>query len=98
MPVTGEIQVRAACALNGRIPTPPVPQSVSSDHLQSLLEGIRSTADLPLAFSRTLPAEAYTSPAFYDWEEKHLFRAEWQCVAHTSQIAEVGDFVTIDLL
>jgi hypothetical protein len=72
--------------------------NIADTNLEELLQEIERTADRPLAASQTLPAEAYTSLAFYKWEEAHLFRAEWQCVAHLSQLANVGDFLTLDLL
>jgi hypothetical protein len=43
-------------------------------------------AELPLARASTLPAAAYTSEEFFDWEVAHLLRKGWQCVAHVSQI------------
>ena len=42
--------------------------------------------------ARTLPAQAYTSEEFFEWETTHLLRAGWQCVAHISQIPQPGDF------
>src|SRR4051812_7147362 len=101
MPVIDEPQVRAACDFNARLNVPQsVPANREADEaaLPSLLEELQRTADLPLAQSQTLPAAAYTSEAFYRWEEKQLFRAGWQCVAHVSQIAAIGDFLTLDLL
>jgi phenylpropionate dioxygenase-like ring-hydroxylating dioxygenase large terminal subunit len=101
MPVIDEPQVRAACELNMRLNTPLVrPRSRDADEaaLPQLLRDIEATADLPLSQSRTLPAEAYTSEAFYRWEEEHLLRAEWLCVAHASQLPKTGDFLALDLL
>jgi phenylpropionate dioxygenase-like ring-hydroxylating dioxygenase large terminal subunit len=60
--------------------------------------GIAEAAELPLARARTLPAAAYTSEEFFDWEVAHLLRGGWQCVAHVSQIPEPGDFLNLDLL
>jgi len=101
MPVIDEPQVRAACAFNQRLNVPQiVPRSVEADEaaLPALLAELQSTGDLPLGQSRTLPAACYTSEAYYRWEEEHVFRAEWQCIAHVSQLPKIGDFVTLDLL
>jgi phenylpropionate dioxygenase-like ring-hydroxylating dioxygenase large terminal subunit len=101
MPVIDERQVRAACDFNVRLN---VPRAFAFDGkadeaaLPELLVELQSTADLPLSESRTLPAAAYTSEAFYRWEEKQVFRAEWQCIAHVSQLPAIGDFVSLDLL
>jgi phenylpropionate dioxygenase-like ring-hydroxylating dioxygenase large terminal subunit len=97
MPVIDEPQVRAACDFNRRLNVPQARAGDDSDEA-ALLAELQATADLPLARSRTLPAGAYTSEAFYRWEERNLFRAEWQCIAHVSQLPEAGDFLTLDLL
>src|SRR5688572_8676970 len=101
MPIIDEPQVRAACDLNARlnVQTAIVANGKADEAaLPALLDELQTTADLALSESRTLPAAAYTSEAFYRWEEKHVFRAEWQCVAHISQLPAIGDFLTLDLL
>jgi phenylpropionate dioxygenase-like ring-hydroxylating dioxygenase large terminal subunit len=101
MPVIDEPQVRAATDLNLRRN---VPQIVARDPaaetaaLPGVLAEVQATADHQLAEAVTLPAAAYTSEAFYRWEVDNVLRAEWQCVAHVSQLAEAGDFITLDLL
>lgn len=69
-----------------------------STSLDALLSEIKSTAALPLAQSRTLPAEAYTSEAFLDWEVEHVLGEGWQGLAHISQIPKPGDFINLDVL
>jgi phenylpropionate dioxygenase-like ring-hydroxylating dioxygenase large terminal subunit len=70
---------------------PPLP-------LAEIQRGICAAAELPLARARTLPAAAYTSEEFFDWEVEHLLRGGWQCLAHVSQIPQPGDFLNLDLL
>jgi glycine betaine catabolism A len=41
--------------------------------------------------ARTLPAVAYTSPAVFDWERKHLFEAGWFCLGRTEELRVPGD-------
>lgn len=41
--------------------------------------------------ARTLPAEAYTSQAVFDWETEHLFEGGWVCVGRAPDLAEPGD-------
>ncbi len=69
-----------------------------SSALEEIQRGISAAAELPLNRAVTIPAGAYTSGAFFEWETEHLFRAEWMCVAHISQIPAPGDFLNIDLL
>ncbi len=58
---------------------------------------IQRIAQLPLAQATTLPAQAYTSEAFFDWEVDHVFRNDWLPLAHVSQIPNVGDYLNIDV-
>jgi phenylpropionate dioxygenase-like ring-hydroxylating dioxygenase large terminal subunit len=64
----------------------------------SILAEIQRIAALPLTHATTLPAQAYTSQEFYDWEVEHLFRNDWLPLAHMSQIPQVGDFLNIEIL
>jgi len=66
--------------------------------LPQILQEIQECADQPLAQSTTLPPEAYTSEAFYQWEMEDIFRNEWICLAHISQISSPGDFLNVDFL
>src|SRR5947208_2667582 len=42
----------------------------------------------------TLTAEWYTDPAIYALEQRRIFRASWQYVDMTDEVARPGDFVT----
>lgn len=66
--------------------------------VEEIQRAIEAVADQPLALATTLPAQAYTSEAFFDWEASHLLRQEWHAVAHISQIPQPGDFLNFDLL
>jgi phenylpropionate dioxygenase-like ring-hydroxylating dioxygenase large terminal subunit len=44
-----------------------------------------------LGRSRTLPAEAYTSQAVFDWEVGHLFEDGWVCIGRAEDVGEPGD-------
>jgi phenylpropionate dioxygenase-like ring-hydroxylating dioxygenase large terminal subunit len=73
--------------------TAQIPQS-----LEEIQRGILELAELPLSQATTLPAQAYTSEEFFEWEVQNVLRNEWQCIAHVSQIPEPGDFLNLDLL
>ena len=66
--------------------------------LEEIQREVLEMAELPLSRATTLPAQAYTSEAFFNWEVDHVLRKEWQCIAHLSQIPEPGDFLNLDLL
>lgn len=91
-----------AAPLTGRNGLGAVEESYRGAHdgrpLEEILRDIRETAALPLPRSRTLPREAYTDPAFLDWEVKSVLGAGWLCLAHRSQIPSPGDFINLDVL
>lgn len=100
MPTINEEQVRAGCAANQRANDAqfPVLRKVRrAPALEETLREIQRIAALPLEESTTLPQEAYTSEEFYAWEVGQVFRKEWFCLAHVSQIPKIGDFLNLDL-
>lgn len=40
-----------------------------------------------------LPAECYTSPEFFEFEQKLVFARSWMCVGRVEQIPSVGDYL-----
>lgn len=46
----------------------------------------------PVDEARLLPPVLYTSPEFYEFERRSIFRREWLCVGRADQLAEPGDF------
>lgn len=66
--------------------------------LRSLVSQALETSSGELQDGRTLPPGAYTSQAFFDLEMKWIFRREWLCVGHVSQIPNTGDYFTLELL
>ena len=55
------------------------------------LESLRPVLAPVLNRARTLPAEAYTSQAVFDWESAHLFEQGWICVGRADELANAGD-------
>jgi len=52
--------------------------------------GALERALAPFGQSRTLPAEAYTSPRVFEWERETLFEGSWFCVGRSAELAEPG--------
>lgn len=71
---------------------------MDADEMAALCRAVAEIAAEPLARARTLPAAAYTSPAFYRTEERKLFRAGWLCIAHVSEVPAAGDCLAVDML
>ncbi len=93
-----EDQVRAACKLNAAMASEFPARPSSRLDVEAVLREIRDAAARPLDQALTLPAEAYSSPEMFAWECENVLSAEWQCVAHVSQLPKNGDFITLDLL
>lgn len=47
---------------------------------------------------RGLPAWTYHSPAMLDLERQELFRKHWQLAGHVSNIANQGEYFTVDIV
>jgi choline monooxygenase len=53
--------------------------------------------DPDIANAWTLPSRVYTDPAVLAFEKEKIFSRTWQVVAHSSRLANPGDFLTTDL-
>lgn len=47
--------------------------------------------------ARSMPAEVYTSQAFFDYEKEAIFARNWLCVGRQEQIPNPGDYYTIQI-
>ena len=63
----------------------------------SVFDEFRAHASLPFEQARMLPLEAYASAEVLDAELATVFTVDWQCVARTADLGEVGDYVCADL-
>jgi choline monooxygenase len=52
---------------------------------------------LPVDQAWNLPRWCYVEPAFFDREVERIFRKEWLCVGRVEQIANPGDYMTLDI-
>lgn len=65
--------------------------------LEAIVESVLAGSGRSLATALNLPAAAYTSQAFFDLEVEKIFKQDWLCVGHLSQLPNVGDYYTVDL-
>lgn len=70
----------------------------SSDSLNSLDPTELARVAAPMTSAWTLPPAAYTDPSVWDTEVASIYRRDWICVARSSQIAQPGDYVAVDLV
>lgn len=66
--------------------------------IEEINAAILESAAASLEEAATLPAEAYTSPEYFEYEMDTIFRQEWICLAHVSQIPKPGDYLNLDIL
>ncbi len=59
---------------------------------------ILRSASVSLENASTLPADAYTSKEYFEYEMDTIFKEEWICVAHQSQIPKPGDYISLDVV
>ncbi len=52
---------------------------------------------LPVDLATTLIPDAYTSAEFYELEQQRIFAGSWVGVATTSELAEPGDYVVVEV-
>ncbi len=52
----------------------------------------------PVKDAEILPAEAYVSEEFWEFEKKVIFSREWLCIAHVNEIPNAGDHLPLTVL
>jgi phenylpropionate dioxygenase-like ring-hydroxylating dioxygenase large terminal subunit len=65
--------------------------------LETLVKGTLACAGQTIQKANTLPPATYVSQSFFNLELEKIFRQDWLCVGHLSQVASEGDYFTIDL-
>ena len=66
------------------------------------VEKIRKALDLthstPVEHAQAMPSAYYTSDAFTQLEEEHIFRKEWVCLGRADEVAAPGQYYTTSLV
>ncbi|MEM6350891.1 MAG: aromatic ring-hydroxylating dioxygenase subunit alpha [Cyanobacteria bacterium P01_D01_bin.14] len=77
--------------MNSRIkPKPSSIEAINAAILESAAAGLENAS--------TLPAAAYTSEDYFKYEVETIFKQEWLCLAHVSQVPKPGSYLNIDVL
>ena len=66
--------------------------------VRAVLNGLDQSTRTIAEGGRVLPAEAYRSAAFHEFELDAVWRRSWLCVGRVQQIPEAGDYLAITLL
>ena len=72
-------------------------RSRNDERRDALVRAVMDGANRTVATSQTLPPEVYTSQAFFDLEVEKIFKKDWLCIGHVSQVRNVGDFFSVNL-
>jgi phenylpropionate dioxygenase-like ring-hydroxylating dioxygenase large terminal subunit len=69
----------------------------TTEKVHKIQADILWTTAQPLERAIALPQDAYTSQEFYAWEVDQIFKKQWVCVGHVSQLRQPGDYIRLDL-
>jgi phenylpropionate dioxygenase-like ring-hydroxylating dioxygenase large terminal subunit len=75
-----------------------VTPSVRGPGLADTLAAIAAAGALDLADSTTIPPTAYNSPELFELEKSKLLRAGWIMIGRADQVAEPGNYLSVDVL
>ena len=64
---------------------------------RQLINTLAQSLSTPLEEARGLPPQAYLSEEFYELELEYLFRRDWVCVGREEEVAQTGDYFTMEL-
>ena len=65
--------------------------------MKDAIEELFDNVSKPFEIARAMPPSVYTSEAFLKEELEHIFKKDWYCVGRASALANVGDYVALDL-
>ena len=65
--------------------------------IDTLIRDALAQSSADVEHSWTLPPAAYTAQGFFDLEVERIFKKDWLCVGHVSQVAKVGDYFCLEL-
>ncbi|NMP26508.1 aromatic ring-hydroxylating dioxygenase subunit alpha [Rahnella sp. SAP-1] len=68
------------------------------DEGQAIAESIIAQQSTHAGQATTLPPQAYHSESFFQLEKEKIFRQDWLFIGHISQIPQVGDYFSIDII
>lgn len=52
----------------------------------------------PIKDAEILPAEAYVSEQFWEFEKRAIFAREWLCIGHVNEIPNAGDHLPLTII
>ena len=71
----------------------PAPNAIAADAIRDL----RANVAVPFERAQAMPKSVYTSPAFAEAEQRHIFARDWLCAGRVDALKEPGDYVTMEI-
>ena len=71
----------------------PAPNAIAADAIRDL----RANVAVPFERAQAMPKSVYTSPAFAEAEQRHIFARDWLCAGRVDALKEPGDYLTMEI-
>jgi len=68
------------------------------ESVDTIRKALDRTHLIPVEHAEAMPSAYYTSDAFTQLEEEHIFRAEWVCLGRADEVATPGQYYTTNLI
>jgi choline monooxygenase len=72
-------------------------QLITPTPVAQLIAELQHNCDRDFVDARAMPPEVYTSQAFVELEQEHIFKAQWLCVGRASRLEKAGDYLTCEI-
>ncbi|MDA1238591.1 MAG: aromatic ring-hydroxylating dioxygenase subunit alpha [Proteobacteria bacterium] len=69
-----------------------------AETVNDILEELKKFSVMDPSNARSMLPSFYTSPEFLELEKDRIFRKDWVCLGHVSEIQNTGDFFTTELV
>ena len=71
----------------------PAPNAIAADAIRDL----RANVAVPFERAQAMPKSVYTSPAFAEAEQRHIFAHDWLCAGRAEALPNPGDYLTMNI-
>ncbi|WP_027896097.1 aromatic ring-hydroxylating oxygenase subunit alpha [Zestomonas thermotolerans] len=72
-------------------------QLITPPPVAEIIAKLQKSCDLDFSDAHAMPPEVYTSEAFLELEQEHIFRSQWICVGRASRLQKPGDYLTYEI-
>ena len=76
---------------------PAHPLAAADPAAQQTIAELRANVALPFERAQAMPKSVYTSPAFAQAEQDHIFARDWLCAGRAEALPTPGDYLTMDI-